>query len=311
MSTNEKYHAFEEFANKAQYNNFMTVKTLENEFNISEKEIYTKLLPINKLTEMFGFDEDYIINVIKSLLNKHFTLSCFFDYYICPSTDNELDYLVCVAKRAAYYEKDEIIRGYYNRKTIVCDVYLKANIYYTTPLNTIFRELFKIKYPSLFSYEKYPFLFDEVDVFTKEQKEILNKISLETEIKYIPYQLTDFTISELFECLKDKSKIDAKHNKSKIKLYFDCDTMFIDLYSISLYNKLVKKEYTYTRSLYVPLAFFQTKDWSLVENAEIHGEPYKSSKTKKGIDFVSLKQSETDYFNTDLVAKIKEILLSL
>lgn len=313
----KEYFLTDRFAYRKEYNNFTLVNSLENEYGYDEKLFYTKLLPLEKLSEFFNVSVDDVIEKIKSCLNEKINLSSLFSYQYKEHKDGELiaDNAIKVADNAAYYYETYWSKGYQLRREILCDAYIVAGIYIDIVLHPVFMELFQTKYPSLFDKEKYPFLFREEDLFSDAQKESLSKLSLKSEIKCFDYSLDNLSLELVYKALKDREIINSKKYVSNVAVYFDekylFDYVFIYLFEVKLYNKMAGKLYSYNRVLYVPFEFFKTKDWSLVENVEKHGEPYKNENMPSGIEFITEKQGNAGYFNTDLVKKIKEVLLAL
>lgn len=293
------------------YNYFISVETLKNEFNLKEEQFY-EMLPINSLSEFFGLDKKEVIKEIQSMIGKKFGLRDLFSYTYREHNDGNVigENSIKVSNNSMYYVKEFFVKGQTHTKNILCDVYVIPNLYYTSTFNLIFENMFQKKYPSLFDKEKNPFLFHEEKLFTEEQKEKLNKISAETEIKEIHYSLTTFPISLIMECINNKNKINATYLKSNISLYVDCNFVFIHLFNVSLYNKQADKHFSYGRTLYIPIEFFKTKDWSLVENVTKHGDAYEDENSINNIIFIEQKQGDADYFKTDLVQKIKQVLMS-
>ena len=240
-------------------------------------------------------------------------------FAVCSEMDKDgeliADNAIKVADNAAYYYERYWSKGYQLRREILCDAYIVAGIYINIVLHPVFMELFQTKYPSLFDKEKYPFLFREEDLFSDAQKESLSKLSLKSELKCFDYSLDNLSLELVYKALKDREIINSKKYVSNVAVYFDekylFDYVFIYLFEVKLYNKMAGKLYSYNRVLYVPFEFFKTKDWSLVENVEKHGEPYKNENMPSGIEFITEKQGNAGYFNTDLVKKIKEVLLAL
>lgn len=313
----KEYFLTDRFAYRKEYNNFTLVNSLENEYGYDEKLFYTKLLPLEKLSEFFNVSVDDVIEKIKSCLNEKINLSSLFSYQYKEHKDGELiaDNAIKVADNAAYYYERYWSKGYQLRREILCDAYIVAGIYINIVLHPVFMELFQTKYPSLFDKEKYPFLFREEDLFSDAQKESLSKLSLKSELKCFDYSLDNLSLELVYKALKDREIINSKKYVSNVAVYFDekylFDYVFIYLFEVKLYNKMAGKLYSYNRVLYVPFEFFKTKDWSLVENVEKHGEPYKNENMPSGIEFITEKQGNAGYFNTDLVKKIKEVLLAL
>ena len=313
----KEYFLTDRFAYRKEYNNFTLVNSLENEYGYDEKLFYTKLLRLEKLSEFFNVSVDDVIEKIKSCLNEKINLSSLFSYQYKEHKDGELiaDNAIKVADNAAYYYERYWSKGYQLRREILCDAYIVAGIYINIVLHPVFMELFQTKYPSLFDKEKYPFLFREEDLFSDAQKESLSKLSLKSELKCFDYSLDNLSLELVYKALKDREIINSKKYVSNVAVYFDekylFDYVFIHLFEVKLYNKMAGKLYSYNRVLYVPLEFFKTKDWSLVENVEKHGEPYKNENMPSGIEFITEKQGNAGYFNTDLVKKIKEVLLAL
>lgn len=313
----KEYFLTDRFAYRKEYNNFTLVNSLENEYGYDEKLFYTKLLRLEKLSEFFNVSVDDVIEKIKSCLNEKINLSSLFSYQYKEHKDGELiaDNAIKVADNAAYYYETYWSKGYQLRREILCDAYIVAGIYIDIVLHPVFMELFQTKYPSLFDKEKYPFLFREEDLFSDAQKESLSKLSLKSEIKCFDYSLDNLSLELVYKALKDREIINSKKYVSNVAVYFDekylFDYVFIYLFEVKLYNKMAGKLYSYNRVLYVPFEFFKTKDWSLVENVEKHGEPYKNENMPSGIEFITEKQGNAGYFNTDLVKKIKEVLLAL
>ena len=313
----KEYFLTDRFAYRKEYNNFTLVNSLENEYGYDEKLFYTKLLRLEKLSEFFNVSVDDVIEKIKSCLNEKINLSSLFSYQYKEHKDGELiaDNAIKVADNAAYYYERYWSKGYQLRREILCDAYIVAGIYINIVLHPVFMELFQTKYPSLFDKEKYPFLFREEDLFSDAQKESLSKLSLKSELKCFDYSLDNLSLELVYKALKDREIINSKKYVSNVAVYFDekylFDYVFIYLFEVKLYNKMAGKLYSYNRVLYVPFEFFKTKDWSLVENVEKHGEPYKNENMPSGIEFITEKQGNAGYFNTDLVKKIKEVLLAL
>lgn len=313
----KEYFLTDRFAYRKEYNNFTLVNSLENEYGYDEKLFYTKLLRLEKLSEFFNVSVDDVIEKIKSCLNEKINLSSLFSYQYKEHKDGELiaDNAIKVADNAAYYYERYWSKGYQLRREILCDAYIVAGIYINIVLHPVFMELFQAKYPSLFDKEKYPFLFREEDLFSDAQKESLSKLSLKSELKCFDYSLDNLSLELVYKALKDREIINSKKYVSNVAVYFDekylFDYVFIYLFEVKLYNKMAGKLYSYNRVLYVPFEFFKTKDWSLVENVEKHGEPYKNENMPSGIEFITEKQGNAGYFNTDLVKKIKEVLLAL
>ena len=313
----KEYFLTDRFAYRQEYNNFTLVNSLENEYGYDEKLFYTKLLTLEKLSEFFNLSVDDVIEKIKSCLNEKINLSSLFSYQYKEHKDGELiaDNAIKVADNAAYYYERYWSKGYQLRREILCDAYIVAGIYINIVLHPVFMELFHTKSPSLFDKEKYRFLFREEDLFSDAQKESLSKLSLKSELKCFDYSLDNLSLELVYKALKDREIINSKKYVSNVAVYFDekylFDYVFIYLFEIKLYNKMAGKLYSYNRVLYVPFEFFKTKDWSLVENVEKHGEPYKNENMPSGIEFITEKQGNAGYFNTDLVKKIKEVLLAL
>lgn len=313
----KEYFLTDRFAYRKEYNSFTLVSSLENEYGYDEKLFYTKLLPLEKLSEFFNLSVDDVIEKIKPFLNKKINLSSLFSYQYKLHKDGELiaDNAIKVADNAAYYYETYRSKGYQLRRQILCDAYIVAGIYIDTVLQPVFMELFQTKYPSLFDNKKNPFLFREEDLFSDAQKESLSKLSLKSEIKCFDYSLDNLSLELVYKALKDREIINSKKYVSNVAVYFDekylFDYVFIYLFEVKLYNKMAGKLHSYNRVLYVPFEFFKTKDWSLVENVEKHSEPYKNENMPSGIEFITEKQGNADYFNTDLVEKIKEVLLAL
>ena len=313
----KEYFLTDRFAYRKEYNNFTLVNSLENEYGYDEKLFYTKLLPLEKLSEFFNVSVDDVIEKIKSCLNEKINLSSLFSYQYKEHKDGELiaDNAIKVADNAAYYYERYWSKGYQLRREILCDAYIVAGIYINIVLHPVFMELFQAKYPSLFDNKKNPFLFREEDLFSDAQKESLSKLSLKSELKCFDYSLDNLSLELVYKALNDKEIINSKKYVSNVAVYFDekylFDYVFIYLFEVKLYNKMAGKLYSYNRVLYVPFEFFKTKDWSLVENVEKHGEPYKNENMPSGIEFITEKQGNAGYFNTDLVKKIKEVLLAL
>lgn len=313
----KEYFLTDRFAYRKEYNNFTLVNSLENEYGYDEKLFYTKLLPLEKLSEFFNVSVDDVIEKIKSCLNEKINLSSLFSYQYKEHKDGELiaDNAIKVADNAAYYYERYWSKGYQLRREILCDAYIVAGIYINIVLHPVFMELFQTKYPSLFDNKKNPFLFREEDLFSDAQKESLSKLSLKSELKCFDYSLDNLSLELVYKALKDREIINSKKYVSNVAVYFDekylFDYVFIYLFEVKLYNKMAGKLYSYNRVLYVPFEFFKTKDWSLVENVEKHGEPYKNENMPSGIEFITEKQGNAGYFNTDLVKKIKEVLLAL
>lgn len=313
----KEYFLTDRFAYRKEYNNFTLVNSLENEYGYDEKLFYTKLLPLEKLSEFFNVSVDDVIEKIKSCLNEKINLSSLFSYQYKEHKDGELiaDNAIKVADNAAYYYERYWSKGYQLRREILCDAYIVAGTYTNTVLQPVLMELFQAKYPSLFDNKKNPFLFREEDLFSDAQKESLSKLSLKSELKCFDYSLDNLSLELVYKALKDREIINSKKYVSNVAVYFDekylFDYVFIYLFEVKLYNKMAGKLYSYNRVLYVPFEFFKTKDWSLVENVEKHGEPYKNENMPSGIEFITKKQGNAGYFNTDLVKKIKEVLLAL
>lgn len=313
----KEYFLTDRFNYRKEYNNFISVDSLENEYGYDEKLFYTKLLPLEKLSEFFNLSVDDVIEKIKSFLNEKINLSSLFSYQYKLHKDGELiaDNAIKVADNAAYYYERYWSKGYQLRREILCDAYIVAGAYISTVLQPVFMELFQTKYPSLFDNKKNPFLFREEDLFSDAQKESLSKLSLKSELKCFDYSLDNLSLELVYKALKDREIINSKKYVSNVAVYFDekylFDYVFIYLFEVKLYNKMAGKLYSYNRVLYVPFEFFKTKDWSLVENVEKHGEPYKNENMPSGIEFITEKQGNAGYFNTDLVKKIKEVLLAL
>lgn len=313
----KEYFLTDRFAYRKEYNNFTLVNSLENEYGYDEKLFYTKLLPLEKLSEFFNLSVDDVIEKIKSFLNEKINLSSLFSYQYKLHKDGEsiADNAIKVADNAAYYYETYWSKGYQLRREILCDAYIVPGIYTNIVLHPIFMELFQTKYPSLFDNKKNPFLFREEDLFSDAQKESLSKLSLKSELKCFDYSLDNLSLELVYKALNDREIINSKKYVSNVAVYFDekylFDYVFIYLFEVKLYNKMAGKLYSYNRVLYVPFEFFKTKDWSLVENVEKHGEPYKNENMPSGIEFITEKQGNAGYFNTDLVKKIKEVLLAL
>ena len=313
----KQYFLTDRFAYRKEYNSFTLVSSLENEYGYDEKLFYTKLLPLEKLSEFFNLSVDDVIEKIKSSLNEKINLSSLFSYQYKIHQDGEsiADNAIKVADNAAYYYETYWSRGNQLRREILCDAYIVAGIYTNIVLQPVFMELFQAKYLPLFDNKKNPFLFREEDLFSDAQKESLSKLSLKSELKCFDYSLDNLSLELVYKALKDREIINSKKYASNVSVYFDekylFDYVFIYLFEVKLYNKMAGKIYSYDRVLYVPLEFFKTKDWSLIENVEKHGEPYKSENMPSGIEFITEKQGNADYFNTDLVEKIKEVLLAL
>lgn len=313
----KKYFLTDRFAYRKEYNSFILVSSLENEYGYDEKLFYAKLLPLEKLSEFFNLSIDDIIKKIKSFVNEKITLSNLFSYQYKVHKDGEsiADNAIKVADNAAYYYETYWSKGYQLKREILCDAYIVAGTYINTVLHPVFTELFQAKYPSLFDNKKNPFLFREEDLFSDAQKESLSKLSIKSEIKCFDHSLDNLSLELVYKALKDKEVINSKKYISNVVVYFDGEYLFtyvfIHLFEVKLYNKMAGKLYSYNRVLYVPLEFFKTKDWSLVENVEKHGEAYKNENIPSGIEFITEKQGNADYFKTDLVKKIKEILLAL
>lgn len=313
----KEYFLTDRFAYRKEYNSFILVSSLENEYGYDEKLFYTKLFPLEKLSEFFNLSVDDVIEKIKSFLNEKINLSSLFSYQYKLHKDGEsiADNAIKVADKAAYYYETYWSRGCQLRREILCDAYIVAGTYTNTVLQPVLMELFQTKYSPLFDNKKNPFLFREEDLFSDAQKESLSKLSLKSEIKCFDYSLDNLSLELVYKALKDREIINSKKYVSNVSVYFDekylFDYVFIYLFEVKLYNKMAGKIYSYDRVLYVPLEFFKTKDWSLVENVEKHGEPYKNENMPSGIEFISEKQGNADYFNTDLVKKIKEVLLAL
>lgn len=313
----KEYFLTDRFAYRKEYNSFTLVSSLKNEYGYNEKLFYTKLLPLEKLSEFFNLSVDDVIEKIKSFLNEKINLSSLFSYQYKLHKDGEsiADNAIKVADNAAYYYETYWSKGYQLRREILCDAYIVAGTYINTVLQPVFMELFQVKYPSLFDNKKNPFLFREEDLFNDVQKEKLSKLSLKSEIKCFDYSLDNLSLELVYKALKDREIINSKKYVSNVAVYFDekylFDYVFIYLFEVKLYNKMAGKLNSYDRVLYVPLEFFKTKDWSLVENVEKHSEPYKNENMPSGIEFITEKQGNADYFNTDLVEKIKEVLLAL
>lgn len=313
----KEYFLTDRFAYRKEYNSFILVNSLENEYGYDEKLFYTKLLPLEKLSEFFNVSVDDVIEKIKSCLNEKINLSSLFSYQYKEHKDGELiaDNAIKVADNAAYYYERYWSKGYQLRREILCDAYIVAGTYINIVLHPVFMELFQAKYPSLFDNKKNPFLFREEDLFSDAQKESLSKLSLKSEIKCFDYSLDNLSLELVYKALKDREIINSKKYVSNVAVYFDekylFDYVFIYLFEVKLYNKMAGKLYSYNRVLYVPFEFFKTKDWSLVENVEKHGEPYKNENMPSGIEFITEKQGNAGYFNTYLVKEIKEVLLAL
>lgn len=295
-----------------EYNSFVYVRTLKNEYNLDES-IFYDLLPLEKLTNFFNVDKQEVIKVIKSMLGINLNLSELFSYTYRDHVNGTLSgkNLIKVSDSTVYYMKENWSRGNLILEKKLCDVYIIANDYYASSLNMVFIKMFQEKYPSLFDSEKYPFLFHKENIFTEEQKKELNKIVSDTEIKEIHYSLIDFPISLIAECITNREKINESYFKSNITLYFDSKYIFIKLFEVSFFNKRINKHFKYDRTLYIPVEFFKTKDWSLVENVTKYGEAYEDNAKEYGIDFLEQRQGDADYFKTEIVEKIKEALLSL
>lgn len=306
------YQLVDRFNLDKDYNSFISVETLKNEFNLDEEQFYD-LLPINRLIDFFNVDKKEVINTIHSMLGINFSLRDLFSYSYKEHRDNNIieKNSIKVSDSSVYYIEEYFFKGQRYPKKVLCDVYIIKNIYYSCAFNLIFRKMFQKKYPSLFDKEKYPFLFHEKALFTEEQKEKLNKLSPETELKEIHYLLDNFSISLIMDCITNKAKINETYFKSNVMLYFDSEFVFINLFEVSLYNKEADKHFTYERTLQVPIEFFKEKNWALVENVAKYGEPYEDANSINNISFIEQKQGDADYFKTEIVEKIKNLLMSL
>lgn len=305
------YHVYDQFKEIEEYNNFIVLKSLRNEKGIKENTFYEQLLPINELSEFFDMSNSEIIKFIKGMLNKSINLNDLFSYQFIPCDRSSGDRLIKIADKAAYSEEHIFLNGkYYTNKTVY-DVCVKKNDYYSVAFNLIFSELFKKKYSVLFDPNKYLFLFNETDRFSDKEKKLLNELSITSRMSMFNYDLGKYPIGLLCSVLRDKKRINEKIYKTKITCYFDSEYVFINLFSVSLFHKIAKENKEYERTLYVPIQFFKTKDWALVENVVKHGDAYEDKTTEMGITFVEQKQGDADYFRTDLVNNIKNALMAL
>ena len=310
----KKIKALDYFKEKKEYNSFILLTTLANEKNIKEVSFYEKLLPIKQLSSFFGMTDKKVISEIKKMLNIKFKLRDLFSYEFIPCNTNgalNSSYRIKIADNAAYSTEYVSLNGERYQKTIIYDVYVTKNNYYNIAFNTIFREFFKRKYSILFDHDKCPFLFEIKNRFSDEEIEILSSLNDNSLMSMFDYHLNKYPLKLIYSVLKNKKKIHEKVYESKITLYFDHNYVYINLFKESLYNKVRKGYIEYDRSLYIPIEFFKTKDWALVENVIKNGEAYESDETQTGITFIKERQGDASYMHMPDTLKIKEVLLSL
>lgn len=303
-----------EYKNIKDYNSFIYVTSLKNELGHSEKYIYEQLLnsSFKVFNEVFNLTNDEIIEVINKQLGKNIVLRDLFEYSFFPSNRKLSDFFnsVKIAEKVGIKRTRCIINGAFNTINEDIDCYIVLNQYYNLALNKLFTLCFKKKFHLLYDKKENNILYQKIPKFNSEQIEALENLSNEISIINIPLCLKDVSLKDIYDCLENKENIRSYIYKSNINTYFDSKYVFIHLYYFQLKNIELNKNIEYERTLYVPIEFFKTKDWNLVENTEQFSYPIENKISKNGILFISEKQKNLPFFNENIMKKVKELLMN-
>lgn len=295
-----KMNVYTEFSSVKEYNNFLYPISLKNADNLSDKEIFKRLLPINDLAQKLHISRAKVISTINKLLNKQIKLFDLFEYKFYPAGVSPM-YGVLVAKNCVYTHKYNKYKREF--ETIVYDVYLEPAHYYSVAFNKVYDKLLKEIFPQFFlPNTENDFLFVDGCQYNDEQKEDLRKLSKETILSNIPQSLRSVPIKDICKTVFNKKNIENIVKKPRVRSSFwDSDCLYIHICDVEI------NEFLYSQDLYVPVEALFTKNIELIKNEQINSQATKDENGKRV--FISGLQKDMPYFSNELTQKILDYIL--
>lgn len=250
--------------------------------NLDRKELLSKTNLFKSIKENFRIDIDLFKVIIEGLGISDREL---FDYTIYNANNS-----ILIAEKAVFIETwcqltKSIKRTYYS-------VYICEHPYSNTLYSKIAEKLMVLYFAKIFNHKN--FLIE----IPLPKLELISDNTMQN----ILFGHHDITYRDF--CAIQKG-ITTKY-KSKFHLYNDF--IVLDLETINLHN------HTYNYALIIPYEVLHTKDWSLVENYEVHGIIKRDANDRLGRDannWFEGKQIDSPYWNNPLVNKLKDLIKSL
>ena len=287
------------FCGNKEYNNFIYPISLINADNLKKKDIFLKLLPIEKLANKLHIDAEKVLKTIDKLLNKKIVLRELLSYQYFPTgTINNNGILV--AKKCATSSYYDMIRRCYVETYY--DVYLTCNSNINVSFNIIFRTLLTEIFPNIFiKNDENRILFKEEFKYSLEQRKCLENLSKELALYKIPTEISDLSIKDVASCLNNKKRINEVISKTRVSSYFESDCIYIYLFNVNI------KGCSYKKCLYVPLEALFTKDYDTIANEIVTSQAIINESGER--EFISGAQKDMPYFKNERTQKILAYIL--
>lgn len=254
---------------------FIRVNDL-SQYGIELIDVVPKTEIYKTCNQLIGATIEDVYNAIKQLEIPVYSL---FDY---------ATYGFQLIKEKGVYtqvKEDGIIRNVYH------DVYLCNNRYQMCEFKFVMEHLLMRKYPHIFQNE----------VFHKEMDTNVFKLpTKQTKLKDIDFGLSDLTIEELLKLMNKQPLFETCFHFYDAFIALDLET--------NIYHE---RQYTY--SLIIPYSAIQNKDWSIVENYDVHSIIKRNPNDKLGLDadnWFRGKQKDAPFWDNPLIEIVKDLIKS-